>query len=210
MEDKKKFSRQQKNQIAITRLSNYSDDELCLLLKEKGQDAFSEIYERYWEKLYLYSYRRINSKDIAFEIAQKVFVSLWTRRNEIEFHTSLSGYLYASTRYQIIHYIKNSKLKAEYLLDFVAFHLSSTDNSNEETINLHELERAVEKGLERLPKRCQEIFRMSRQDHKSIQEISEQLNISHKTVENQLTVALKHLRVSLQEFMAVFLFILFH
>ncbi len=197
------------NQEPIPRLINYSDDELCLLLKEGGQDVFSEIYERYWEKLYLYSYRRINSKDIAFEITQEIFVSLWARRNEIEFHTSLSGYLYASTRYQIIHYIKSSKLRANYLLDFLAFRLSCADNSNEETVNLHELERAVEKGLELLPKRCQEIFRLSRQDHKSIKEISEQLNISHKTVENQLTVALKHLRVSLQEFMAVFLFILF-
>ncbi|HYI78022.1 MAG TPA: RNA polymerase sigma-70 factor [Chryseolinea sp.] len=179
------------------------------MLKKEGQDAFNEIYERYWEKLYLFVFNRINSKDVAFEITQEIFVSLWVRRNEIEFHTSLSGYLYAATRYQIIHYIKSSKLKADYLLDFVAFRLSIIDNSNEETVNLHELERAVEKGLEGLPKRCQEIFRMSRQDHKSIQEISEQLNISHKTVENQLTFALKHLRVSLQEFMAVFLFILF-
>jgi RNA polymerase sigma-70 factor (ECF subfamily) len=179
------------------------------LLKEEGQDAFSEIYERYWEKIYLYSFKRINSKDIAFEITQEIFVSLWVRRNEIEFHTSLSGYLFASARYQIIHYIKSSKLKSDYLLDFVAFRLSLTDNSNEETVNLHELESAVEKGLEGLPKRCQEIFRMSRHDQKSIKEISEQLNISHKTVENQLTFALKHLRVSLQEFMAMVLFIFF-
>lgn len=177
------------------------------MLKANGQEAFSEIYDRYWEQLYLYSIKRTNSKDVAFEITQEIFVSLWTKRNEIVFHTSLPGYLYAAARYQVIHYIKSSKLRADYLSDFTAFRRKQTDNSTEETLLLHELEKAVEKGLDGLPKRCQEIFRMSRQDHKTIKEISEQLNISHKTVENQLSFALKHLRVSLHEFMTVLLLV---
>lgn len=196
-----------KNATPINRRLNHSDEELCLLLKEGGEHAFSEIYERYWEKLYRYVFNRMNSPDTAFEITQEIFTSLWSRRKEIVFHTSLSGYLYASIRYLIIRHIKHSKLKSEYVEDFMAFRVSAMDNSTEEQVNLHQLEDAVEKSLQGLPKRCQEIFRMSRMQNKSIQEIAEQLNISKKTVENQLTVALKHLRVSLDEFMMVLILI---
>ncbi len=122
---------------------------------------------------------------------------------QIVFHTSLSGYLYASLRYQIIRHIKTSKLRSAYLQEFLSLRSSETDNSNEQTVNLRELENAVEKSLEHLPKRCQEIFKMSRHQNKTIKEISEELSLSHKTVENQITLALKHLRVSLSEFMVV-------
>lgn len=191
------------------RLTNHSDEELCCLLKEGRDDAFSEIYERYWERLYKYAFNRINFDSIAFDITQEIFVSLWVRKREIVFHTSLSGYLYTALKYQIIRHVKSSKLRSDYLHDFVSFRLSLADNSNEETVNLHELENAVERSLEELPKRCQEIFKMSRHENKTIKEISEQLNLSHKTIENQITTALKHLRVSLDEFVVVSFFMTF-
>jgi RNA polymerase sigma-70 factor (family 1) len=188
---------------AIKRLTNHSDEELCLLLKQGGEDAFGEIYERYWERLYTFAFHRTHSPDDSFDVTQELFVSLWTRRMDIEFHTSLSGYLYASIRYQIIKNIRSSKLKERYLQDFVAFSPAPVDNSNEETLALHELENTLERSLEGLPKRCQEIFKMSRKQNRSIEEIAKELNISQRTVENQLTIALRHLRVSLGEFIGV-------
>lgn len=185
------------------RLTSLSDEELCCLLKAGNNDAFSEIYERYWEGLYRYAFNKVNFDGDAFDITQEIFVSLWVRRQDIVFHTSLPGYLYTALRYQIIRHIRKSKLRSDYLQDFIAFRMSLADNSIEETVHLHELENAVARGLEGLPKRCQEIFRMSRQEHKTIKEISEQLNLSHKTVENQITTALKHLRVTLDGFVVV-------
>ncbi len=176
---------------------------------EKGREgAFSEIYERYWEKLYVYAFNRTHSSDIAFEITQDIFVSLWQRRQEVIFHSSLSGYLFASIRYRIIRYIKSSIIREEYCRDYTLYSQSLSDNSNEEKVNLHQLEEAIEKSIRELPKRCQEIFRMSRYQSLSIKEIADKLNISHKTVENQLTLALKHLRKSLGEFMLFALFLI--
>jgi RNA polymerase sigma factor (sigma-70 family) len=119
----------------------------------------------------------------------------------------LSGYLFASVRYGIIHYINSSRLREDYCRDFTLFIQSHNDNSNEEKVALHQLEEAIEISIRALPKRCQEIFMMSRYQNLSIKEIAEKLNISHKTVENHLTIALKHLRNSLGDFLLVPLFI---
>ncbi len=187
----------------IKRLTDHTDMQLCLFLKEGSEEAFSEIYERYWEKLYSFAFNRLRSHETTFELVQEIFESLWKRRSVIEFHTSLSGYLYASMRYLIVHHIKYSKLKESYCQEFVTFHASLEDNSTEDVVALHDLEDALNRSLVELPKRCQEVFKMSRQQNRSIKEIAEELNISHKTVENQLTAALKYLRTSLGEFMTI-------
>jgi len=173
------------------------------LLKREREEAFCEIYERYWEKLYRYVFNRTSSSDVAFEITQDVFVSLWNRRQEVVFHSSLSGYLFASVRYGIIRYIRSSRLRDDYFRDFTLYISSHRDNSNEDQMNLHQLEEAIEASVRELPERCREIFRMSRYQNMSIKEIAGKLEISHKTVENQLSAALNHLRKSLGEFMLV-------
>jgi RNA polymerase sigma-70 factor (ECF subfamily) len=173
------------------------------LLKRGSEEAFCEIYERYWEKLYRYVFNRTSSPDVAFEMTQNVFVSLWKRRQEVAFHTSLSGYLFASVRYGIIRYVRSARLKEDYFKDFTVYISYQRDNSSEDKINLRQLEEAIEASVMELPERCREIFRMSRYQNMSIKEIAGKLGISHKTVENQLTAALKHLRKSLGDFMLV-------
>jgi len=178
-----------------------NDIELCSLLENGRDDAFSEIYDRYWERLYIYVFSRTNSSDLAFEITQDVFVSLWQRRNEVVFHTSLSAYLYSCVRYKIIRHINKSKLREKYYRDFLSYTKPFVDNSNEEQINYNDINKLIELKVSELPKKCQKIFRMSRYNDLSIKEIAQKLNISHKTVENQLTIALKFLRKSLGELM---------
>lgn len=177
-------------------LREYKDNELFELFRAGSREAFDEIYYRYWERLYNYAFHNVQLKDLAFEIVHDIFVSIWTRRESLEVQTSLSGYLFASVRYQIIRQIKSSKQKEEYLKDYTLF-TPVEDNSTEDSIHLQDLEKVIETSLSQLPPRCQEIFRLSRREHKSIREIAVELNISHRTVENQLTHALKHLRLSL-------------
>jgi RNA polymerase sigma-70 factor (ECF subfamily) len=177
-------------------LHEHDDSELFKLYQGGKKEAFDVIYTRYWERLYNYAFHNLQSKDLAFEVVHDIFVSLWTRRETLNLQTSLSGYLFASVRYQIIKQIKDSRQKEAYMKDYLLFR-PVEDNSTEDAIHLQELEKAIEDSLLQLPPRCQEIFRLSRQEHKTIQEIAAALNISHRTVENQLTVALKHLRGSL-------------
>ena len=182
----------------------HTDIQLFDLIKSGRAEAFDELYDRYWEKLYNYAYHRTRSKDVAFEIVQDIFVSLWSRREVINLQSSLSGYLFASARFQIIGFIRNSKQKEHYLEDYLRFASSSVDNSNEESMMMHDLQTTLERSIDDLPSHCREITRLSVLLHWPVEKISEKLGISHRTVENQLSLARKRLKSSLRDYVMYF------
>lgn len=186
-------------------LVDSSDDELFSLVKEGDVEAFNQLYDRYWEKLFNYVFHRVRTRDEAFEMVQDIFVSIWSRRAEIQIQTSLSGYLFASARFQIIAYIRRSKQRDTYLSDYVRFTSAMVDNSNEESLILSDLQKNLERSIGELPERCREISRLSMLHHWPSDKISEKLHISHRTVENQLALARKHLRVSLGDYAVLYL-----
>jgi RNA polymerase sigma-70 factor (ECF subfamily) len=190
--------------MPVEGVHDYADEELIGLLKAGRRAVFDEIYRRYWEKLYHYAFHNTQSKDLAFEMVHDIFVTFWTRRESLVLETSLSGYLFAAVRYQIIAWIRASRQEAAYAKDYSLFR-AVEDNSTEDALHLQDLEQAIEQSLSQLPPRCQEIFRLSRREYKSVREIALELNISHRTVENQLTHALRHLRVSLGELLTMIL-----
>ncbi|MDI9861968.1 RNA polymerase sigma-70 factor [Flectobacillus rhizosphaerae] len=175
--------------------------ELFSLLQEGKSMAFDEIYERYWSKLYAYAYNRLRDKETCEEIIQEVFVSLWANRKTTKIESSVSGYLYQAVKFQMLNFMKSAEVRNNYLAQFSHFRDQLFDDSNNESIAFNELRMMLEKSMSDLPEKCQEVFRMSRVQHLSIQEIAQQLNISHKTVENHLTKALKHLREDLGDFL---------
>ena len=166
--------------------------------------AYESIYNEYWPRLYAYVFNRLRSKEVTEEIVQEVFFSLWTRRTELQLTHSLSAYLFTAVKYQIFNFIKADKIRRTYASQFSLFEGKITDNSNEQYVAYADLINAVEKEVSRLPEKCQQVFRMSRNEHRSIQDIASALNISHKTVENHLTRALKHLRLAFREYFWMF------
>ncbi len=173
---------------------------LFSLFKEGKQAAFDEIFNRYWEKLYEYAFHRTQSKDAAFEIVQDIFTSLWTRKETVELQKSLSGYLFAAVRFQIIHHIKSSKLAEHYLKDYLR-HCAQADNSNEESVLVQDLQQALGRAIAELPARCQEVARLSLTENRSVEQIAAHMHVSPRTVENQLALARRHLRLSLGDFL---------
>lgn len=191
----------------MNHFANYTDIQIFFLFKGGSTEAFDELYNRYWEKLYKYAYHRMRSKDVAFEIVQEIFVSLWSRREVIELQSSLSGYLFASVRFQIINHIRNCKQKASYLQDYIRFTSLSFDNSNEESVMVRDLQRSLVRSIDALPARCREITKLSMLKNWSPERISAKLQISHRTVENQLALARKHLKTSLGDYAMLYLII---
>ncbi|MFD2035482.1 RNA polymerase sigma-70 factor [Belliella marina] len=185
---------------------NPLEAELMRRLQCGEESAFESIYNQYWDRLYMYAYRRVIPTDIAFELTQEIFISLWERREDLQLHTSLSGYLFHAMRNQIFKYIRHSQVRSQYAESFKQYYSTSKDHGTEDTLMLNDLEEAIERSVQGLPARCQEIFRMSRQQHLTITEIAEHLEISKRTVENQLHKALKHLRMELGDFMAAIVF----
>lgn len=171
------------------------DSELIRLLKNDDKNAFSTIYNRYWEKLYLSAYSILKNNDAAEDIVQEVMLSLWIRRHKAEIE-SLHSYLHQSVRFQVFKLLRKEKRMP--LSPISEVHVA-TFNSAESNFQLEDINRSLLHVVERLPDRCREIFLLRRVKELSIKEISEKLQISQKTVENQLTIALRRIRTSISK-----------
>lgn len=185
-----------------------SSDELLFNLMKKGDlDAFNILFERYWKRLYATVYSLCSDHETCSEIIHDIYLNLWLKREKLQIG-NFKGYITASARYQVYRHLKNvTKSSLEYR-DDLEFVNQVAVNEGESNIHYRELERKVEEELEELPKRCKEIFTLSRKEQLTNDEIAKRLDISKRTVENQLTYALRHLRVSLRHFITLFVLML--
>jgi RNA polymerase sigma-70 factor (ECF subfamily) len=175
-----------------------SDELLVKLLKANEDEAFREVFLRHWQPLFLMALRRIRSREVAEELVQNVFVSLWEKRQTANI-IRLECYLKTAIKYQTINYLKSIVLDRK----FAAYAVQQTgepDNGGESILLIHELNAAIDKAARQLPPKTQLVFRLSRQENRSVKEIAESLNISEKTVEYHITQSLKVMRLHLKEF----------
>jgi RNA polymerase sigma-70 factor (ECF subfamily) len=176
-----------------------SDTELVDLLKSSDQTAYTQIYDRYQGLLYIYACKITKDEIEAKDIVQEVFFYLWDKRSTIIFGTSLSAYLYSAVRYKFFNLLDHKKVRSNYIDSFKEF----IENGNIEAdyaIREKELKLLIEKEISLLPPKMREIFELSRKAQLSHKEIAEKLNISEKTVKNQVNNALKQLRIRLGMF----------
>jgi len=182
-------------------MKNYkaqSDEGLLKLLQQQELGAFEEIYLRYWKKLYSAAYRRVQSREIAEEMVQDIFTSLWINRNTQNIEI-LSAYLHSAIKYKVINYLEKEMTRRVYAEETLNSAVAM-ENSTDEAVLLNELNRALEIEIQKLPPKRQEIFKLSRQEHLTIKQVASHLGISEKTAENQLGKALKVLKVNLKHF----------
>ncbi|MDB5007233.1 MAG: polymerase sigma-70 factor [Mucilaginibacter sp.] len=184
--------------------TKFSDQQLILLLKQDKLSAFKEIYARYWKKLYSESYKRLKDKELAEEVVQEIFTNFWLKRQSLQITTTITGYLYLAVANQVIDRYRKELVRSKYRETFKVVH-SEVDNSTEDTIMLKELTSTIETEVNQLPDRCRSVYELSRNEYKTNKEIATYLGISEKTVENQLTKALKKLRLGLSHYLVVIL-----
>ncbi len=177
-------------------LKHISDNELLEMVKNDRVDAFEELYNRHWKKLYAFAFKRIRSKEITEEIVQEFLANLWAGRKNINIKTSFDGYIYTSVRNLVLNCIAKETRRNAYT-QFVQLFKAETDNSTEQTVYVRDFYYKLQKELSYLPEKCRSVFEMSRHENKSNKEIAEELGISEKTVESHLTKAIRRLRVNL-------------
>ena len=184
-----------------------SDNELLSLLKEGDRNAFTTLYNRYWDKLYAVAFNRLADEFEAEEAVQNIFLDLWKRKETITLTHTLSTYLSAAIKYHVftrLAQIRREKIRAEQLKIGAIEGIETTA----EWLSEKELKRQLEQGINALPEKCKLVFLLSREQNLTNKQIAEELNISEKTVEGHITKALNNLRGSLSVTLPVLLAIL--
>lgn len=185
-----------------------SIDEFFLLTKLKEGDikALEVIFNKHYGNLCLYLLLLFKNELLVEHIAQDIFIYLWEKRKTIEIKTSLESYLYTAGRYKALNQIRDAKRH-----EIIRKNMFSPDaeyiNELDSILEVHELKKIIEEAINTLPVRCQQIFRLSREEDLSYKEIAELLNVSVNTVEGQMAIALKKLRTILKPFYFKLLFL---
>lgn len=182
-----------------------SDIELAGLLRSGDKLAFSEIFNRYWDKTYIHALKMLQDEDEAKDLVQDLFTSLWERSADLNLQTNFAGYLYMMTRNRVLNFIRQKKTRSSFE-DALASYIETNQHSVLEQISEKELAQAFESEIMNLPARMREIFILSRSKYLSHREIGLELHISDNTVKKQISNALKIIRVKLNRTMGVFLF----
>lgn len=171
-----------------------------------NESEYEFIFRQYYQGLCNYAAMFLKDMDSAEEIVQNVFVKLWEKRETVNIEGSVKSYLYKSVYNASMNELKHQKIKDNYL------QMQANKEQFEQPLtgtHLKELEKHIEKALMSLPEQCRLIFKMSRFEDLKYREIAGVLNISPKTVENQMGKALRLMRENLADYLTLF-FIFIH
>lgn len=172
--------------------------ELLRLTGENDPVAFRGLYERYKQKVYIMVKRRVPEVEEAKDITQEIFINLWNNRHELALLRNFDTWLYAIVRNKVISAYRKSnvRLRGErFLMDGI----EKIDWDPEDLIIAKELNQKIDTILSELPETTRNCYRLSKKENKKNSEIAGMLNISEKTVRNNISAALKRLRINLEE-----------
>ncbi|MBL7736932.1 MAG: sigma-70 family RNA polymerase sigma factor [Chitinophagaceae bacterium] len=164
--------------------------------------AFTDIYTRYWKKVYAICYHYTSSREDAEEMTQEIFLSVWKRRQKLEFTQSPENYLTKAARYQVLNYYRAKSTKQQF---FKNLPVAETDNSTEETILFRELNSSIQQYSSELPQQSGKIFMIRQHTNHTNKEIAETLDISEKAVEYHVSYVKKFLKAKLSYLFSGFL-----
>lgn len=183
-------------------LTELTDDILVTRLQRGDTLAFDEIYRRYWQKLYAIAYNRLKDQATAEDIVHDIFAIIWQRRHDIT-PQSISSYLAAATKYAVLSHFRKQDSERKYVSQ--ESRAVKIEPGLDNQLHHKRILQMVQNEIDRLPERCRLIFKYSREKGMSTKEIAATLNISDKTVENQITKALHHLKSSFRNVFSSFL-----
>jgi len=180
----------------LSDFATYNDDVLVSMLGEGNQQVFTEIYNRYWQKLYYVAYSRVRSEIIAEEIVQEVFMTLWHKRGQLNIQ-SLSFYLAAMARHAVYKYLAKEKRKQSAELSSMKA-LPAVSHPDDFFDNKAMME-IIGKLTNTLPEKCRLVFIQNKLLDQPLDVVASHMNISLKTAEAHITKALKIVRSKLGE-----------
>lgn len=192
----------------ITLYKTYQDQQLLPLLRDSNKAAFTEIYQRYWDKLLVTAMHRLGNIDEAREVVQDVFCNLWRRRDTLRLDYSLNTYLSVAVKYEVLNRLAVKDRQQRYQLH-ISRNWEEAAPDTENLLSFKELQEQLASLVKALPEKCRIIFQMSREKGYPRKKIASELGIAEKTVEAHLSTAIRKLRSGLSHLFTLLLSLLF-
>ena len=172
--------------------------------KNKVQNL-EKLFHQFQPMLVGFAYKFLKSSEDARGIVQEVFISIWKNRDNLVLDESLKSYLFTATKNKCLNFIEKRRIYTVSLdtnpdEDHPVIQIDDGNIDASQNMELLELQTVILKEIDKLPPKCKTIFKLSRMEQLSYKEIAQKLDVSTKTVENQIGIALKRVRKSVFEY----------
>jgi RNA polymerase sigma-70 factor (ECF subfamily) len=174
-------------------VDNFSDNILVNRIRQHDKDAFKSLYNRYNKKIYFFALKYFKNHVEAEELVQSVFINIWECRESLDPAYAVRSYIYKAAVNYIYNYLKKMAIRARFI-DSEIKKGEIYSNITYEQVFFHDLERSLNTIVEKFPPQQKKIFQLSRYEGLTHQEIAIKLDISVRTVENQMYRALRTLK----------------
>lgn len=180
----------------MSNFSPISDNELFYKLKTGDRGAYTEIYHRYKELLFVFAYKKTNSEEEAKDLIHELFLTLWEKRSEINISKELPAYLFWTLRNKIFDSFRHKNVTQKYI-DHLSNYLIKHEADTDYLVRHNDLSKFIEAEIAALPQKMRQAFELSRKSNLTRREIATELNLSEETVKSHIRRALLILKTKL-------------
>jgi RNA polymerase sigma-70 factor (ECF subfamily) len=170
-----------------------------LLVKSDKEKAFQLVFDAYWHALYSQAYKKVQCDDIAKDLVQDAFISLWDKIELLDVEKSVLAYLYAILRNKTLKLYEKNEVRMKYALSVTAREIPA-DQYSQNLLLEKELTAIINEEVAKMPQRMREIYLLKKDDEMSIKQIANDLSLSEQTIKNQLQMAYQRLRTRVKDY----------
>ena len=168
---------------------------------EEDERSFKRLFDIFAGRLYQFSFSFVKSKSVAEEVVSDVFLKVWINRSELVNIQNIKAYLFKSTYNTSLNYLDEMKRKNAVSLDDLEVDLGVDLICPETELINKELKSIIEQSIEDLPPRCKMIYKLAKVEQMKYKDIGELLDISVKTINHQLSIALKKIGETIKSYL---------
>lgn len=168
---------------------------------EINTEVLNTLFKAHYDELCRYAFSILKDQDLSEDIVQQLFIKLWEKRHSLGEIDNIRSYLFRSTFNMSLNEQKKMQRMPKNDEDLVLNNSSQSSDNSSNLLLSNELRERIDSAMMALPEKCREVFHLSRSEQLSYKEISEEMNISIKTVENQIGKALRIVREELKDYL---------
>ena len=172
----------------------HSDEELIRKIAQGDQRAFEELYRLYYKRLCQFAFLFLHSKELSEEAVSDVLFNVWMKREQLAPVRNVRSYLYTAVRHQAIDYLRTKNIQPQEHINVYELEMESPEPTADDVMEREQFREHLQQAFDELPERCRMIARMHFNDNLQYKEIAKILDLSRKTVEAQIAIAIRKVK----------------